>query len=857
MPRLVLYDIPDGDSLCAALRSRQRRAATQETFAPPVLIGPGRLPELPIAAPEEPPNPVPVWLWDGDQASLRGAATEVLRRLVFPITHSPASFCLAFPFPADALAAQSLSHVDATALDLEDVGRLLTCAAAQADPAGAAPPASGLHPAVQEDLDEVQLRAVGHRTGALRVLAPAGSGKTKTMINRVAALVADGASPGSVIVIAFNTKAAEQLEERLGRLGVPTTRSILDDCGVHCATFNAFGYRYQREVMKAAPRVSDDAVERAQLMRAAVWSALTARAASGETADCPGPGSRPPERGREAAALDDLVWRALDALAQMHAALSDPTSIRLHLPAILSAHGGASLPFQEVERRFTAEQRRRAVQAFDDQISRAVLDLLAHPVHRHALQARYRHVLVDEFQDLNGVQLALVDILSRPHRRLFVVGDDDQLIYGWRFAQVENILGFPDRMPVAPHCQTIILATNYRCSQEIVRRAEMLIRHNVRRVDKRIGCRADAPAGAVILCTAADWRRRAAALAGFLADAHIVHGCPWSELAVLCRYRAQQLPVALALDAAGVPHSPLAGARLFTLPAARLLRDCLTVVAGDAALDPSAVARLAPALGLSSAELHTRARSLRRWLRAERPNAHETLDEVVRDLALEEVCARHHSFGGHRAASDTTEEGGWAAVLEAARLLSLDHGSLESYLTAWAGWAAEEQAGATGDPRFTQTALLDGVVLTTIHAAKGREYRSVAIAEYAGDLSTLSDGQLEEERRVLYVALTRAAESVLITCDTRKRPPHQFVHELADPPSRELASRLRRELVHLGSPAPADPPASCERRSELQAAQLRLRGLELAGRLAEYQWFRPVSRLRRAAGILGFANGHS
>ena len=181
--------------------------------------------------------------------------------------------------------------------------------------------------------------------------------------------------------------------------------------------------------------------------------------------------------------------------------------------------------------------------------------------------------------------------------------------------------------------------------------------------------------------------------------------------------------------------------------------------------------------------------------------------------------------------------------------MSLDHGSLQSYLAAWPGWVAQEQEAQAGDAAPGDA---DSVVLSTIHAAKGREYRSVVIADFAVDLGSLTPAQVEEERRVLYVALTRAAESVLLTVDTRKRAPHQFVSELADPPSRELAFRLRRELAHLGA-ASAAAATSGGAASELQAAQLRLRGLELAGRLAEYQWFRPASRLRRAVGAIGLA----
>src|SRR5690606_1066714 len=135
------------------------------------------------------------------------------------------------------------------------------------------------------------------------------------------------------------------------------------------------------------------------------------------------------------------------------------------------------------------------IQSFNDQIYFAVQDLLAVPEHRHQIQRRFEHVLVDEFQDLNGTQLALVDIISRPHRNLFVVGDDDQLIYGWRFAKPANILDFHKRMPPKPLSATYTLSTNYRCSREVVAASRRLIDHNRTREPKNIVAGPAAPAG--------------------------------------------------------------------------------------------------------------------------------------------------------------------------------------------------------------------------------------------------------------------------------------------------------------------------------------------------------------------------
>ena len=178
-------------------------------------------------------------------------------------------------------------------------------------------------------------------------------------------------------------------------------------------------------------------------------------------------------------------------------------------------------------------------------------------------------MLVDEFQDLNGAQLALVDVLSRPHRRLFVVGDDDQLIYGWRQADPRGILEFHRRMPPRPWSATYTLCTNYRCSRAVVETGARLVANNVVREAKDIRPRAGAQDGAVRFFGAPSWPERAAAMCAFLRAEKARLACGWRDLAVLCRYRSQQLLVALALDAGDIPRTPALGCTLFTHPAAR------------------------------------------------------------------------------------------------------------------------------------------------------------------------------------------------------------------------------------------------------------------------------------------------
>ncbi len=229
-------------------------------------------------------------------------------------------------------------------------------------------------------------------------------------------------------------------------------------------------------------------------------------------------------------------------------------------------------------------------QSFDDQIYLAVVDMLANPGHRAFVEARFDYILVDEFQDLNGAQLALVDLLSRPYQEdVFVVGDDDQLIYGWRFADPRGILGFHERMPPPPWSATYTLGTNYRFSRAVVESAARLVANNVVREVKDVRPRDGAPPGAVRFFGAPTWPQRGAVVCAFLRAERARLGCSWRDLAVLCRYRSQQLCVALALDESGVPRTPALGYRLFTHPAARLLRAyielalCPAELSGDQA----------------------------------------------------------------------------------------------------------------------------------------------------------------------------------------------------------------------------------------------------------------------------------
>ncbi len=654
---------------------------------------------------------------------------------------------------------------------------------------------------IDQHLDQSQKAAVWHGAGPARVLAPAGAGKTLTMVNRVVKLLDQGAAPSSILVLAFNKKAADQLIQRLKAHRVPVSYRLQgDEQGVAVMTFHAFGYRYQRDIVSHAPNVEESqGVIRDRLAQAVKRAGVQLQAKRNS----------------------DPYAQFLKALARVKNDLQMPEDVTVEIDSF-GENGSQVIDFAPVFQHFQRVQIAAKAQTFDDLIYLAVLDLLGNPAHRRLVQERFTYVLIDEYQDLNASQLALADILSRPHRQLFVVGDDDQLIYGWRFARPTNILQFHDRMPPRPLSQTYTLSTNYRCSRAVVERSIRLISHNRMREPKDIRPHQDARSGRVIFADEPTWGARAQAICDFLKNERTRTGCAWRQLAVLCRFRAQQLLVALALDAAEIPRTPLLQYRVFTDPAANLIRAYIQLVrspesvSGDQIrlllnrpnryLKNELVARLSEApnpwemiqelvesqqapSGLS--DLATRVNKLHQKLRSTQTPT-QLLDDVLTEFELMRFWTDQASSGVREA-----DDAGAMQVVDVVRMLAGDLPDIKSFLEAWDQLAAREQAreDSSGDTlEREENESQDQVVIGTIHAAKGREYHSVVLVDYNPDLSRMTPEEEEEERRVLYVGVTRAFDSVLVTVDLSKDRVHPYVRELIPPPGPDEEGPLQRGL---------------------------------------------------------------
>jgi DNA helicase-2/ATP-dependent DNA helicase PcrA len=590
------------------------------------------------------------------------------------------------------------------------------------------------------DLAPDQLAAVAHRVGPARVIAPAGSGKTRVLTERLRHLVADQGWESSVVTaVAFNKRAADELLARTPGLNA------------HVRTINALGLAVLSGTLggpsQARPTVLDEP-------------------------DC-------------RRILDGLVevrhQRNTDALAPYLEALS-AVRISLRDPATVEAEFPDAVGFAEILPRYRDALARAGAVDFDAQIEDAIRLLLRDPAVRQAAQRRCRHLLVDEFQDLAPAHLLLLRLLAAPGYDVFGVGDDDQVIYGYAGATPSYLIDFERWFPGAT---AHALEVNYRCGTDIVDGARHLLRYNRIRIDKEIRTPPGAPEGRL------DVRPTpAAAMAQAALEAIGEAGSP-GDVAVLARVNAALLPVQVAAQEAGIPTTRPLDARVLDRTGTRAALAWLRVAA-----DPGSISR---------ADLQE---TIRRPSRRVARNVVEMLAKRSRTSTTEiERLARRLSGGdvdkllgyiadveavGQAAATDT------ASVLAAIRTTiglgtamdALDSSRTEADRSTHVDdlLALEQVAPLHPDPDGFESwlrARLSArdeptgpvVTLSTVHRVKGQEWAHVVIVgAHAEAFPHRLATDVEEERRVFHVAVTRGAESVVVLVD-RDRP-SPFAEEL-------------------------------------------------------------------------------
>jgi superfamily I DNA/RNA helicase len=541
--------------------------------------------------------------------------------------------------------------------------------------------------------------------GPVLCLAPAGSGKTTTLVARIAWLVAGGTPPEAIAAIAFNKRAADELVERVDAALLPLGASPR---AVRVRTFHAFG----REILRSAGWPVEPLIDRESLIRRVVPDADAA------------------ERRRLDAAFSTLKLehRVTSAMVAADPAAGPRARAFVAYERALNELGGLD---------------------FDDLVARSLAlleteaDLLA------GWRASCRELLVDEVQDVDRSQLELALLIAAPANRVFLVGDDDQSIYGWRLADVRRVLELAGRLPgLARHD----LVTNFRCPAPVVERAVRLVEGNAERFSKRIVARPNAVGRLVLAPDAGDDDERIRrVLACWSAPETAPETTGRATRAILARTNRELLPAAAVALELGIPFRaerlplPLEDPRLD-----EILRT-LSVDDGDVPL----LIRLARLRGSASG---LEALPGEAW-----PAAADTL-EAADDPELEDRPA-------------IVDEPGRTSDQPAGEPLSFDE--LLGAVLAWAAPYREARsfADAVRDRQAALTSLRRAdaaLTLATAHSTKGLEFDDVAVVDMddgrfpsqrslddAGDPARA----LEEERRLAYVAWTRTRRSLTLVYD--------------------------------------------------------------------------------------------
>ena len=683
-----------------------------------------------------------------------------------------------------------------------------------------------------DGLNPAQREAVETTRGPLLVLAGAGSGKTRVLTMRIAHMIADeGVRPWQVLAITFTNKAAAEMRERLGAILPDGTR------GMWVCTFHAMCVRMLREDAEAIGYTSNFTIYDDDDSNRMVKSIMS----------------------------DLRIDQKQFPIRAVRSKISSAKNAMQSAAELESSQNPADRVAGRVYRALDVRLAKANAMDFDDLLLKALELLSKHPDVLEKYQDRFQHISVDEYQDTNHVQYAITNLLAAKYRNLMVVGDDDQSIYSWRGADIQNILDFEKDYPDA---KTVRLEQNYRSTGHILNAANAVVAHNSRRKAKRLFT--DAGDGEKIkLFQASDERDEGRWIGAEIERLHDA-GTSYDDFAVFYRMNSQSRILEDMLLRAGVPYKIVGGTRFFDRAEVRDVTAYLKAVCNPN--DDVSVQRVinTPRRGIGStsvAKLQQLAANegvsfyaacqqgiceaglfspkVRQALgdfcdviesgRRVSGELAQVVDAIVTKAGLIRALEAEHSdeadgrienikeFMGVAAEFDETHED-VTSTLESLEQLraagALDAAGGEG--TPGAGAAgADAAAGAPVPAPATDPALppvaaeklpaflewlalrsdLDSlagqssaVTMMTVHAAKGLEFPVVFVAGMEEGIfphTTFGDSdpaKLEEERRLAYVAITRARKKLYLTYaatrrtfgSTQANPPSRFVREIPE-----------------------------------------------------------------------------
>lgn len=647
-----------------------------------------------------------------------------------------------------------------------------------------------------EELNPAQKKAVKATEGRVLVLAGAGSGKTKVIVHRIAYLISHlGVPPEAILGLTFTNKAAAEMRERLSKLIPPAAAKK-----VLLSTFHSFCMRILRSDIQHLGYTRDfslyDERDVKRLLKQIARDIL--------------------EHEGDLPSLESISYK----ISQAKSRGLSPADVHEGLPEWKDSLS------RELYKRLQESMRTFNAVDFDSLLTLTVEIFKTAPSILERYQKAFRYILIDEYQDTNPIQYEIAKLLSEGHQNLCVVGDDDQSIYGWRGAQIQNILSFPADV-------TIRLEQNYRSLPNILKAANRLIAHNSERHEKELfsASKRDEP---ITLFHAPNETDEAAAVVQRILHLRKTHNLRWKDIAILYRSNTLSRPIEMALMQAmwqkedswvkGVPYQVFGGTELYERSEVKDLMAYLRVIANP--LDEEALLRIVnvPRRGISDQTMGVLTRENREegiplWEKMKGLERHRELSDravgAVRAFihTIESVKEKMHNLSLHEGLLALIEEIHYQKAIDedvqSEKMREFKWANAMSCVETLKAYESEE--GTPSLQEFLSSTLLgqsafgkkekdlvdDRVNLMTFHGAKGLEYSACFLIGLEDHLmpheKSLGDTGLEEERRLMYVAITRAKNFLTLSMAQQRQ---RYGKEVKSSPSRFLFE-IPKELLRI------------------------------------------------------------
>jgi DNA helicase-2/ATP-dependent DNA helicase PcrA len=627
------------------------------------------------------------------------------------------------------------------------------------------------------ELNEQQLAAVSAPPGPMLIIAGAGSGKTRTLTYRVAYLLENGVDARNILLLTFTNKAARQMLDRVANL-LP-----VDAAGIWGGTFHSIGNRMLRRHGSALGYASGftimDREDQKDLIATVVASS----------------GIDPKEmRFPKADVLADIFSFVINTERSMEELLSE--KFPYFLPLLEQ--------IKDVQARYERKKKATNSLDFDDLLEKTLRMLVEHEHIARVYRRQFQFILVDEYQDTNKIQADFIDLLAREHQNVMVVGDDAQSIYSWRGANFQNILEFPNRYPKA---QVFRIELNYRSVPEILEVANSAIAANVKQFKKNLSATRDSKAMKPALIALNDGSEQAQFVAQRILELRD-EGVELNEIAVLYRAHYHAVELQLELSRRGIPYQITSGIRFFEQAHIKDVASFIRFVANPR--DEVAfkrMVRLLPGIGGKTAEnlwagwekelgtssvaavagrgsenvsetaaagnrgynfgerllkLSVSTRSKKMW-----EQLAQTLDEIApkgkpnppSEMIVSVVEAIYDDYAKANFTNYELRREDLNQLSSFARQFS-DAQEFLSQLALISNVDAESTPNAASDK--------EAVNLSSVHQAKGLEFQTVFViwltdGMFPSSRSLETRDAIEEERRLFYVAITRARDELYLS----------------------------------------------------------------------------------------------